>query len=80
MLGNKDQLDPDPVQRYKEGIESLNDVLNDVKNKHPSKQEQFIIIDYSKYKNSLLEHGYEFIQFIFNTLIQESKDDLNSLL
>lgn len=80
LLGNKDQLDPDPVQRYKESIESLNDVLNDVKNKHQFKQEQFINLDSSQLKSSLLEHGNEFIQTIFNYLISESKEDLNSLL
>lgn len=33
LLGAKDSLDPDPVQRYKESIDSLSDVLNDVRNK-----------------------------------------------
>lgn len=42
LLGAKDSLDPDPVQRYKESIDSLTDVLNDVRNKQPTKQEQFI--------------------------------------
>lgn len=31
-------------------------------------------------KNALVEHGTEFIQTIFNYLVQESKEDLNSLL
>ena len=29
---------------------------------------------------SLIEHGTDFIQYIFNFLVNESKEDLNSLL
>jgi dynein heavy chain len=68
------------VQRYKESIESLVDVMNDVKNKQPQKPEQFIILDCSKLKSSLTECGNAFIQDIFEHLITESKEDLNSLL
>jgi hypothetical protein len=34
ILGGSN-LDMDPVQKYKESIETLNDVMNDVKNKQP---------------------------------------------
>lgn len=55
----------DSVQKYKESIESLIDVINDVKNKQQEKQEAFIKFDYSKLKNSLIDSGNEFIQKIF---------------
>ena len=80
LRGNQGDTDQDPVQRYKESIESLIDVMNDVKNKQPQKPEQFIILDCSKLKNSLTEYGNDFIQKIFEHLIKESKDDLNQLL
>mmetsp|Transcript_20727 Transcript_20727/g.31788 ORF Transcript_20727/g.31788 Transcript_20727/m.31788 type:complete len:653 (+) Transcript_20727:3424-5382(+) len=80
MRGTQGDLDQDPVQRYKESIESLMDVRNDVKNKQPQKPEQFIILDCSKLKNSLTEYGDDFIQQIFQHLIKESKEDLNNLL
>ena len=80
LRGNQGDVDKDPVQRYKESIESLIDVMNDVKNKQPQKPEQFIILDCSKLKNSLTEYGNDFIQKIFEHLIKESKDDLNQLL
>jgi hypothetical protein len=68
------------VQRYKESIEGLVDVITDVKNKQPQKPEQFIILDCSRLKASLTECGTEFIQDIFAHLIRESKEDLNTLL
>jgi inactivated superfamily I helicase len=80
LRGNQGDVDQDPVQRYKESIESLIDVMNDVKNKQLQKPEQFIILDCSKLKNSLTEYGNDFIQKIFEHLIKESKDDLNQLL
>lgn len=33
LLGNRDHLDSDPVQRYKESIDSLTDILSDIRNK-----------------------------------------------
>ena len=54
--------------------------MNDVKNKQQQKPEQFIILDCSKLKNSLIEYGTDFIQQIFAHLIKESKEDLNALL
>lgn len=55
-------------------------MLNDIKNKHSQKAEQFIILDCSKLKYTLLEQGNKFIQQLFEHLIQESKEDLSSLL
>lgn len=62
LLGSKDALDPDPVQKYKDSIENLNDTLNDIKNKSSQKAEGFIILDSTKLKASLLEQGNKFIQ------------------
>jgi hypothetical protein len=70
----------DSVQKYKESIEILIDLMNDIKNRQQQKHEQFIIFDYSKLKNTLIEYGNECIQTIFQHLIKESKDDLNNLL
>jgi hypothetical protein len=33
LLGNRDSLDPDPVIRYKEAIESLHSVLSEIRAK-----------------------------------------------
>ena len=74
------ELDQDPVQRYKEQIEGLVDVMNDVKNKQPQKAEQFIILDCSKLKASLTDSGNQLIADIFEHLIAESKEELNGLL
>ena len=59
--GGQEGLDQDPVQRYKESLESLVEVLTDIKNKQAQKTEQFIIVDCSKLKNSLTEYGNEFM-------------------
>lgn len=80
MKGNSEAPDQDPVLRYKESIESLNIVMNDVKKKNQEKTEQFIIFDCSRLKVSLLEYGTDFIQQIFTHLIKESKDELYALL
>jgi dynein heavy chain len=80
LRGNQDQLDVDPVQRYRESMDSLQDILNDIKNKPTQKPESFIIIDCSKLKQSLIDYGQDFIQQIFHHLAKESKEDLNSLL
>lgn len=54
--------------------------MNDVKNKQPQKAEQFIILDCSKLKASLTDSGNQLIADIFEHLIAESKEELNSLL
>ena len=80
LRGTQGELDQDPVARYKESIEGLVDVITDVKNKQPQKPEQFIILDCSRLKASLTDCGTTFIQDIFEHLITESKEDLNTLL
>jgi hypothetical protein len=80
LRGAQGALDQDPVQRYKESIESLIDLMNEIRNKHAQKPEKFIILDCSRLKTSLTEYGTEFIQKIFQHLIQESKQELTGLL
>jgi len=80
LRGAQGELDLDPVQRYKEQIEGLVDVMNDVKNKQPLKPEQFIILDCSKLKASLTDSGNQLIADIFEQLIAEAKEELNTLL
>lgn len=69
----------DPVSAYRTMIENIDDYIGDVKNKPSNKNEQFIKFDSSKLKMNLTEAGNEFIQYILNSLVQESKDDLHSL-
>lgn len=54
--------------------------MNEIRNKHAQKPEKFIILDCSRLKTSLTEYGTEFIQKIFQHLIQESKQELTGLL
>lgn len=80
LKGNQGQLDQDPVQGYRQAIENIVEVLSSIKGTQPQKAEQFIILDCSKLKNSLNEYGNDFILQIFQHLILESKQELNSLL
>lgn len=70
----------DPVLRYKESIESVNEILIDINNKSGHQAEGFIIIDCSMLKTKLLQYGQEFITRIIGNLVDESKNDLSSLL
>lgn len=80
LRGASDEDGEDPVQRYKESIESINEIVIDVNNKPGQQAEGFIIIDCSLLKNKLQEYGQEFISKIVNHLVEESKTDLNSML
>jgi hypothetical protein len=68
------------VQRYKESVESLFEVVCDVRNKQPQKPEQFIILDCSKLKGRLQEAGQASIAEIFEHLTTEARGDLKDLL
>ena len=56
-----DAPENDSVGRYKQGIENLKDIVDDVRLKAVQKNEQFIILDSSKMKNDLIDHGNTFI-------------------
>ena len=75
-----DASDNDSVVKYKNGIENLKEIVDDVRLKPVQKNEQFLILDSSKMKNDLIDHGNTFIAQIFSHLVTESKKDLNSFL
>lgn len=75
-----DAADNDSVIKYKNGIENLKEIVDDVRLKPVQKNEQFIILDSSKMKNDLIDHGNTFIAQIFSHLVTESKKDLNTFL
>jgi hypothetical protein len=68
------------LEKYKDAIELLTEVLNDIKNKQSQKPELFIILDCSRIKNTLLDLANKLIQQQFERLIKDAKHDLNSLL
>jgi ElaB/YqjD/DUF883 family membrane-anchored ribosome-binding protein len=72
--------DQDDLLKYKDAIELLTEVMNDIKNKQSQKPELFIILDCSKIKNTLLDLANKLIQSQFERLIKDAKHDLNSLL
>ena len=72
--------DQDDLLKYKDDIELLTEVMNDIKNKQSQKPELFIILDCSKIKNTLLDLANKLIQSQFERLIKDAKHDLNSLL
>jgi len=80
LLGRQDQNDHDPVQRYSSSIEHVRDQINDINNQTPQKAEGFIMIDYSKLKSNLMEYSNEYIQTIYQFIIQEAKQKLNALI
>ena len=43
------------LDKYKDAIELLTEVMNDIKNKQSQKPELFIILDCSRIKNTLLD-------------------------
>ena len=75
----KSEVVNDPVSVFRTMIEAIDENISDVKNRAPNRTEQFIKFDSSKLKTNLTDSGNEFIQYILNSLVQESKDDLHSL-
>lgn len=57
-----DAGDNDSVVKYRNGIENLKEIVEDVRIKQVQKNEQFIILDSSRMKNDLIDHGNTFIQ------------------
>lgn len=76
MAADQDNL----LDKYKDAIELLTEVMNDIKNKQSQKPELFIILDCSRIKNTLLDLANKLIQHQFERLIKDAKHDLNSLL
>lgn len=65
---------------YKSVIESVGEHIDDVRNKQATRNEQFIILDSSKLKTRLIDGGQEYIHYILNQLVTDSKNELNKLL
>jgi hypothetical protein len=80
LRGSAEEDGEDPVQRYKESIESVTEILIDINNKPGQQSEGFIIIDCSRLKIKLIQYGNDFIHKIIGHLVEESKTDLNNLL
>ena len=67
----------DAVAKYKNGIEALFDIVDEVRQNRPStRAEQFIVFQASNLKTELMEQGHASITHIFGNLIQESKREL----
>lgn len=76
---NADKVDKNPQLVYKSVIESINEHIDDVRNKQATRNEQFIILDSSKLKTRLIDGGNEYIHYILNQLVTDSKNELNQL-
>ena len=71
----------DAVAKYKNGIEALKEIVDEVRHNRPStRNEQFIVFHASNLKTELMEQGHSSITQIFGNLIQESKKELQDFL
>jgi dynein heavy chain len=77
---NSDKVDKNPQLVYKSVIESVGEHIDDVRNKQATRNEQFIILDSSKLKTRLIDGGQEYIHYILNNLVSDSKAELHKLL
>jgi len=71
----------DAVAKYKNGIEALKEIVDEVRHNRPStRPEQFIVFRAYNLKNELMEQGHESITNIFGSLIKESKRELDEFI
>lgn len=75
-----DKYEDNPVTAYKRAIEELQEYLTDIRNQPPQKTEQFISIEFSILKQTLLDLGGEYQAYIYNHLKKDAKNDLNTLI
>lgn len=68
------------VSKYRNAIEQLQEYITDVKSGDITKNEQFIVIHYSRLKNELIEKGHQRKQALFLKFVNESKTDLYTFL
>ena len=74
-------VDDDAVAKYKNGIEALKEIVDEVRHNRPStRNEQFIVFHASNLKTELMEQGHASIAQIFGTLIKDSKKELREFL
>jgi dynein heavy chain len=77
----KNQTDEqDPVQKYKDSIEQLGGVADEITNHLPIKPVLFVNLDCTKLKESLRDAVHDNTQTIYQHLIREAKKDLNDLI
>jgi dynein heavy chain len=69
-----------PIIAYKRALEELSEYLSDIRNQTPQKTEQFISIEFSILKQTLLDLGSEYQTYIMEHLKKDAKNDLNSLI
>ena len=75
-----DKYEDNPVIAYKRAIEELSEYLIDIRNQPAQKTEQFISIEFSMLKQTLLDLGSEYLTYILDHLKKDAKNDLNSLI
>ena len=74
-------VEDDAVAKYKNGIEALKEIVDEVRHNRPStRNEQFIVFQATNLKNELMEQGHASIAQIFGTLIKDSKKELRDFL
>jgi dynein heavy chain len=77
----KNQTDEqDPVQKYRDSIEQLQGVQDEITNHLPVKPVLFVNLDCTKLKESLRDAVHLNTQTIYQHLISEAKKDLNDLI
>lgn len=69
-----------PVFAYKRAIEELTENLSDIRHKFAQKTEQFISLESSLLKQTLLDLGNEYMTYILEHLKKDAKTDLNTLI
>ena len=71
----------DAVNKYKNGIEALKEIVDEVRhNRKSDRNVQFIVFQCSNMKTELMEQGHASITQIFGNLINESKKELQDFL
>jgi len=68
------------VFAYKRAIEELTENLSDIRHKFAQKTEQFISLESSLLKQTLLDLGNEYMTYIIEHLKKDAKTDLNTLI
>lgn len=69
-----------PVFAYKRAIEELTENLSDIRHKFAQKTEQFISLESSLLKQTLLDLGNEYMTYILEHLKKDARNDLTTLI
>jgi dynein heavy chain len=79
ILASRDSLDEDPLARYKFYIETVIENIGQVRKESVQKPQLFIQFDNSKLLDTFLDIGNEHISKIYNLIVDEAREELNSL-